>query len=139
MSNGNDDSSGSKPRPNRDGVSHDARGNAVWQWAVDSGRHLMESTSHLLKRLEVPGLKLEEDVTAKNKQPDTKPGMAPEVKGNAGYDPYGGRRAAPVSTARPPPARPAPARPAVARPVATKPAVAPPPRRSLWQRLFRKD
>ena len=45
------------------GVHHDARGNAVWQWAVDSGKQALDSTSRLLKRLEVPGLKLEEDAT----------------------------------------------------------------------------
>ena len=42
-------------------VQHDARGNAVWQWALESGRQAIESTSQLLRRLEVPGLKLEDD------------------------------------------------------------------------------
>ncbi|HKC16068.1 MAG TPA: hypothetical protein VKC11_05110, partial [Steroidobacteraceae bacterium] len=49
-------------KPDRPGaVQHDARGNAVWQWAVESGRHAIENTTHLLRRLEVPGLKLEDD------------------------------------------------------------------------------
>ncbi len=124
MSNPDDKSPGKKPPPApRDGVSHDARGNAVWQWAVDSGRHLIESTSHLLKRLEVPGLKLEEEASAQDKKTAVKPGNPPEPAGSAGYDPYGHKRVAPAP-------RP--------RPAVTKPVAAPPPRRSWWQRLFRR-
>ncbi len=85
MGNPDDKDPGKKSRPARDGVSHDARGNAVWQWAVDSGRHLMESTSLLLKRLEVPGLKLEEDASAQEKRSAAKPepsaGPAPRQRG----------------------------------------------------------
>jgi hypothetical protein len=40
-------------------VEHDKRGNAVWKWAVDSGRDMLDSTSKLLKRLEVPGLSID--------------------------------------------------------------------------------
>ena len=43
------------------GVEHDARGNAVWKWAVDTGRHAIDSTSRLLRRLEAPELTLEEE------------------------------------------------------------------------------
>ena len=136
MSTGDEDNSGKKPRIDRDGVRHDARGNAVWQWAVDSGRHLMESTSHLLKRLEVPGLKLEEDATVQLQKADAQLGLADDPKGGAGYDPYGGKRTGPVPASRSvPAARPVP----VTRPRATKPVVVPPPRNSLWQRLFRRD
>ena len=35
MSKPEDKNPGKKPSLERDGVSHDARGNAVWQWAVD--------------------------------------------------------------------------------------------------------
>ena len=128
MSSGNDDKPGKKPPEQRDGVRHDVRGNAVWQWAVDTGKHARDSTSRLLKRLEVPGLKLEDEATTPGAKPgaDPKVGAGPGSAGSrapakpwraGGYDPYGG-----------------------ARPVAPKkPAAAPPPRRSLWQRLFRKD
>lgn len=131
-----DDKSGKNPG----GVRHDSRGNAVWQWAVESGKHALDSTSRLLKRLEVPGLKLEGD-TAENRRPGAAGAAGPGGgKGGAGgkpgresgYDPYGG--------ARPAAGRGAAARPpASARPVgATKPAAATPRRLSLWQRLFRK-
>ena len=93
---------GKKNRPARDGVRHDARGNAVWQWAMDSGRHLIENTSLLLKRLEVPGLKLEEDVSAQEKRSAAKPEPSAGPAPGAGYDPYGNKRVAPTSAARPP-------------------------------------
>jgi hypothetical protein len=125
MSNIDDKDLGKKPGPvQRDGVSHDARGNAVWQWAVDSGRHLIESTSLLLKRLEVPGLKLEEEASAQEKKAAVTPEMPSQPAASAGYDPYGHKRVAPAP-------RP--------RPAATKPVAIPPPRRSWWQRLFRRD
>ena len=136
MGTGDEEKTGKQPRPQRDGVSHDARGNAVWQWAVDSGRHLMESTSQLMKRLEVPGLKLEDDAGAQNKEAEVPRGAPAGPKANAGYDPYGGRRAAPTSAAHSAPAaRPPPA----VRPVVKKPAAVPPPDRSWWRRLFRQD
>jgi len=129
------------------GVKHDSRGNAVWQWAAESGRHALESTSRLLKRLEVPGLELEEDKPkaakplavpeGQAKQSPVKP-VAPQPPQRAqppdpvrGYDPYGGRLDSP-GPARKPAARPA-------ADVARKPAAAPADRRSLLSRLFRKD
>jgi hypothetical protein len=42
-------------------VRHDSTGRAVWEWAADTGRHALDSTSRLLKRLDLPGLKLAED------------------------------------------------------------------------------
>ncbi len=39
-------------------VRHDAGGRAVWEWAVDSGKHAIDSTSRLLKRLDLSGLHL---------------------------------------------------------------------------------
>ncbi len=135
-----DDKPDEKAPVKRDGVRHDARGNAVWQWAVDSGRHALDSTSRLLKRLEVPGLKLEDDAL----KPGAKPG--PDHKAGpttaaptpvpakperaVGYDPYGTQAASRAPTARP-----------ALRPAAAprKPAAVPPPRPSLLRRLFRKD
>jgi len=64
-------------------VEHDKRGNAVWKWAVDSGRDMLDSTSKLLKRLEVPGLSID----------GTQPGIETlSVDRHAGYDPYGTNR-----------------------------------------------
>jgi hypothetical protein len=84
MSEPEDKNPGKKRLPARAGLTHDARGNAVWQWAVDSGKHLIDSTTHLLKRLEVPGLKLEEDENAQEKKSVARPGMTPGPTGNAG-------------------------------------------------------
>lgn len=130
---------GSGSRANsRDGVVHDKRGNAVWKWAVDTGKHAIDSTSRLLKRLEVPGLKLEDDHA-----PRVKPGAQPGEGGappsvarssrgpagppsrTAGHDPYG-RSARSGKPFAPPPA------------AVKKPVTAPPPRRSWWKRLFRR-
>lgn len=64
-------------------VEHDKRGNAVWKWAVDSGRDMLDSTSKLLKRLEVPGLSID----------GTDPALETvSVDRHAGYDPYGTNR-----------------------------------------------
>ena len=125
----------------RDGVQHDSRGNAIWQWAVDTGKHAIDSTSRLLKRLDVPGLKLEDD-DRPDAKPDerggAKPG-APLLRGPAGspartsgYDPYGrrtgtGSPSAPPAAVRQPPGA-----------VAREPATTPQPRKSCWQRLFRR-
>ena len=49
-----------KPRP-PGRVRHDATGRAVWEWAVESGRHAIESTSRLLKKLEIAGLSLADE------------------------------------------------------------------------------
>lgn len=49
-------------------VRHDASGRAVWEWAVDTGRHALESTSRLLKRLEMPGLELEDEAKKREKE-----------------------------------------------------------------------
>ncbi len=126
-----DDDKPAKTHPERhDGVRHDARGNAVWQWAVESGKYAIESTSRLLKRLEVPGLKLEDDNAT---SPGPKPGAAPAAEKPeraVGYDPYGTRAGAKEPAAR------SAARPSAQIP--RKPVAAARPRPSFWQRLFRK-
>src|SRR5262245_33857430 len=42
-------------------VRHDSGGRAVWEWAVESGKHAIDSTSALLKKLELSGLRLMDD------------------------------------------------------------------------------
>ena len=147
MNTGDKDRPDKPPGANPGGVRHDARGNAVWQWAMDTGRHAVESTSRLLKRLEVPGLELEEDANAAPKKtqvialPDTgsrttsepmrpKPGAvrAKPTKA-AGYDPYGGATRGAAAGAKPT---------VTAKPT-MKPVAAAPPRPSLLRRLFRRD
>ena len=62
-------------------VRHDDRGNAVWDWVKDTGRNLVDSTSRLLKKLEMPQLKVEEKKDEELRiQSDRDPG--------GGYDPY---------------------------------------------------
>jgi hypothetical protein len=136
MSASDDEDARAKPGAGRaGGVAHDSRGNAIWQWAVDTGRHAFDSTSRLLRRLEVPGLKVQDDARADPapedaqhhpaaKTPGRPPGAAPGAAvppRSSGYDPYGG------SGSAPPPRTP------------RKPAAAAAPRRSLWRRLFRLD
>jgi hypothetical protein len=64
-------------------IKHDDRGNAVWDWLKETGRFCIDSTSALLKRLEVPELKVE------GRKDE---GLRLEVEGSrdegGGYDPY---------------------------------------------------
>lgn len=66
-------------------VVHDSRGNAVWQWVKDTGRHAIESTSALLKKLEVPELKIEDH------KDNNELKLEEDVDKGGGYDPYGTR------------------------------------------------
>ncbi len=62
-------------------VRHDDRGNAVWDWLKETGRNAIESTSRLLKKLESPQLKVEDEKDEELRiQSDRDPG--------GGYDPY---------------------------------------------------
>jgi hypothetical protein len=63
-------------------VVHDERGNAIWDWVKDTARIAIDSTSRLLKRLEVPELTLEDTGTR-----EPRPDSARDPGG--GYDPYG--------------------------------------------------
>lgn len=120
------------------GVRHDDRGNAVWQWAAESGRHLLDSTSRLLKRLEMPGLSLEgEEDGSKKRSAGSKhkdPGF--KIETGEGYNPYGTspRETPPPGGPRAHPAQ-SPPKPAGPRPVA-KPVPASKP--SLLGKLFGK-
>jgi hypothetical protein len=55
-----DQSKPDKIKPHGGSVKHDARGHAVWQWATETARHAVASTSQLLRRLDVSSLSLEE-------------------------------------------------------------------------------
>jgi hypothetical protein len=66
-------------------VKHDASGRAIWEWAVDTGRHALDSTSRLLKRLDMPGLSLLDDEKEKKKAEEE----AQRAEREAGFNPYG--------------------------------------------------
>ena len=62
-------------------VVHDDRGNAVWDWMKTTGRHAIESTSRLLRKLELPELKFEDPK-------DEELRVMPDPSTGGGYDPY---------------------------------------------------
>ncbi len=62
-------------------IVHDARGNAVWDWLKETGRIAIESTSRLLRKLEMPELQVEEKT-------DEKLRLESERDPGGGYDPY---------------------------------------------------
>ncbi len=68
-------------------VVHDERGNAVWDWMKDAARVAIDSTSRVLKRLEVPELKLEDPGDAAARGEAGGGGTLSDPGG--GYDPYG--------------------------------------------------
>jgi hypothetical protein len=136
-----------KPKPLIGGVQHDARGNAVWQWATETARHAVASTSQLLRRLDVSSLSLEDTRPSKTAPPRStsaksapgkpaaagaaaKPVAPGRSAGGSGFDPYDGAAAARAKPARAAPGHGAPARP--------RPAAPPAARRSWWRRLFNR-
>lgn len=64
-------------------VIHDERGNAVWDWVKDTTRIAIDSTTRLLKRLEVPELKVEDTQEQELR-------IESDRDSGGGYDPYGG-------------------------------------------------
>lgn len=74
---------GVSPREPTGKVVHDERGNAVWDWLKQTGRNAIESTTRMLRKLEAPELKVEE-------QHEEELRILPD-KGSCaggGYDPY---------------------------------------------------
>jgi hypothetical protein len=114
-------------------VRHDPSGRAVWEWAAQTGKQALDSTSRLLKRLELPGLTLEGDDKKKPDQPsaalkdkpatEIKPSQRPAGSGG-GFNPYDNRT--PIKKS----ARPT--TPATKRPAAAPPAKKP----GFFARLF---
>jgi hypothetical protein len=84
-------------------VVHDERGNAVWNWAKDAGRSALDSTSALLKKLNIADLKIEgqADEMPPAKAPAEKLSAKPNVARDpgGGYDPYDRKVAAKKPTA----------------------------------------
>ena len=64
-------------------VTFDARGNAVWEWAMSTGIFGRDVDSERLKRLEAPDLKIAEDAPQKGKSF----GTSVDQRG-PGFDPY---------------------------------------------------
>ena len=137
----------SSDKPRRSGyVRHDAGGRAIWEWALDSSRQAIDSTSRLLKRLELTGMTLMGDdakpwerdgarASQARRSPETHtdpdpapqaPPPAPEPEdGNKGFNPYDTRT--PVGRGAP----------AAKKPATPHPRVTPPPRkRGFFARLF---
>ena len=74
-------------------VIHDERGNAVWDWIKETSRIAIDSTSRLLKKLEVPELQVED--TQKNNELS----LESDRDAGGGYNPYGGSTSAGKATA----------------------------------------
>jgi len=105
-------------------VRHDARGNAVWQWASDTARHAIASTSQLLRRLDASDIKLEA------------PDETKLPRAEAGFNPYEGAAVGRSAPASQPGAKGAAASrsPATKRPTTPRSSA----RRSWWRRLFQR-
>lgn len=127
-----DDKSRSSPKPSGR-VRHDSGGRAVWEWAKESGRHAIESTSTLLKRLDLPGLRLSDDTEIKKREREKDEERATQPYGKTPPPTFGGSREAdPLANSRqsfnpydnrvpkrgaPPPRKPVPpAKPRITQP-----------------------
>lgn len=124
-------------------VRHDSGGRAVWEWAVDSGKHAIDSTSRFLKKLDISGLQLMDDSKMENNKPSDKallddgevPSISeteanPQAGGKRGFNPYDSRQ---IARRKPAPGKPQPpAKPRITQPV--RPAKPP----GFFARLFGK-
>jgi hypothetical protein len=142
------DSDNKPPRSGR--VRHDPGGRAVWEWAVESGRHALDSTSRLLKKLDLTSLRLigdDEKVWEKKGielPPDEdapEAGKPPTFGGEREADPAASQRKSfnPYDTRTPSRSVPKAAKPAApARPRITQP-VRPAAKPGLLGRLFGRN
>jgi hypothetical protein len=62
-------------------VVHDERGHAVWQWIEQTIKIAIDTTSHLMKKLEAPELKVEDTDEHELR-------IVSDVDPGGGYDPY---------------------------------------------------
>lgn len=119
-------------------VRHDSGGRAVWEWAMDSGRHAIDSTSRLLKRLDLSSLQLLDDRKPSDKSlledgevpsiSETK--MDPQAGSKRAFNPYDSRT---IARKKPAPGKPKPPpTPRITQPV--RPAKPP----GFFARLFGK-
>lgn len=79
-------------------VKHDASGRAIWEWAAETGRNALDSTSRLLRRLDLPGLSLVDDEKEKKAAEEE----AQRAEREAGFSPYGEVNPRPSGQARAP-------------------------------------
>jgi hypothetical protein len=68
-------------------IVHDERGNAVWNWVKETGRFCVDSTSALLKKLDISDLKIEGNDETLGARQDQGVGKGARDSGG-GYDPY---------------------------------------------------
>ena len=109
-------------------IVHEANGKTVWKWSSES-----DSTSKLLKKLDIPGISIDEGDAPAAKSAKDRPSAF------EGYSPYGETsEASPPRAFQSRPAQPKPAPKPVLKPT-PKPAPKPAPKRGWFGGLFRKD
>lgn len=141
-------------------VRHDDRGNAVLQWASDTARHAVVSTSSLLKRLDVSSLSLEDTLDEKRRRADGQPSFslpaaAPKARTTAQSAAPGKAAPGKVTPGKSTPGKAAPVTAGAAKGVAAgsaagpgaakrtgstapRPGTRPAARSSWWRRLFER-
>ncbi|HWL63007.1 MAG TPA: hypothetical protein VNQ32_09430 [Steroidobacteraceae bacterium] len=124
----------SDSKPQRSGrVRHEPGGKAVWEWAIESGRHALDSTSRLLKKLDLSSLRLvgddekawekkglelpPDEASPGSNDPPRTFGSPPEKDPAAGrgFNPYDTRTPTGRGASKPKP--PAPPKPRITQPV----------------------
>lgn len=73
-------------RPPKSGsghVTHDERGNAIWEWVTTTTKNAILSATSLLRKLDSSGLSLEETPSE-----DEKAAMLPKHRPGGGFNPY---------------------------------------------------
>lgn len=78
-------------------IVHDERGNAVWNWVKETGRSAVDSTSAMLKKLEIADLKI-----ADHKDTAVLPDDSTGRDAGGGYDPYNQKMPAKKPPTKPP-------------------------------------
>lgn len=73
-----------KPKPRTGRVRHDAGGRAIWEWAIESGKYAIDSTSRLLKKLDLSGITLVNDEEKPWEKPPQSREAPPSATGEDG-------------------------------------------------------